>query len=441
MSTTIFYGGDESHPNKEISASALRAVNRLRIPQVADHTALTPAEGLLVENTTLDKIYIYSGAAWREVGGGTLVIDTIDTASPKSPDGAEISGSDLRLQTADASYPGLVSTGTQAFAGTKTFNGNVYALQKVLINGNGFDYGAYDLQVLGDSLLQGVLNMTGAVYLGTATSDPAANSGGIYYNTSTNKFRGCINSVWTDLGSGSGTPGGSDTQIQFNDGGAFGGDADLVWDKTNNELKIGGGADMGAYKLQVTGSIAANGSAHKFGGDSNSNSFTFSTLATPIVGYFVWDNTDFYFRNDNASGSLRLGAGGANDLAILRPGGEFWIGYTADQGDYKLQVNGNTLAYGGMSHRVTITSDADYTVVATDYIIELAEASTTRTLTLPAASSFPGRVLFIRNEYTGVWNYSMNVKTVSGSTTSVVSPQREIKLYSNGTDWKSSILT
>jgi hypothetical protein len=36
------------------------------------------------------------------------------------------------------------------------------------------------------------------------------------------------------------TPGGSDTQIQFNDGGAFGGDADLTWDKTNNVLNIGG---------------------------------------------------------------------------------------------------------------------------------------------------------------------------------------------------------
>jgi hypothetical protein len=37
-------------------------------------------------------------------------------------------------------------------------------------------------------------------------------------------------------GGGGGTPGGSDTQIQFNDGGAFGGDADLTYNKTTNVL-------------------------------------------------------------------------------------------------------------------------------------------------------------------------------------------------------------
>jgi len=40
--------------------------------------------------------------------------------------------------------------------------------------------------------------------------------------------------------SGGGTPGGSDTQVQFNDGGAFGGDAGLVFDKTTDALTIAG---------------------------------------------------------------------------------------------------------------------------------------------------------------------------------------------------------
>lgn len=38
---------------------------------------------------------------------------------------------------------------------------------------------------------------------------------------------------------GSGTPGGADTQIQFNDGGSFGGDAGLTWNKTTDTLKFG----------------------------------------------------------------------------------------------------------------------------------------------------------------------------------------------------------
>lgn len=38
---------------------------------------------------------------------------------------------------------------------------------------------------------------------------------------------------------GSTSPGGSDTQIQFNDGGAFGGDADLTWGKTSHLMTLG----------------------------------------------------------------------------------------------------------------------------------------------------------------------------------------------------------
>jgi hypothetical protein len=45
-------------------------------------------------------------------------------------------------------------------------------------------------------------------------------------------------------GGGGGTPGGSDTQIQFNDGGSFGGSADLTWDDTAKELGVGGDINL-----------------------------------------------------------------------------------------------------------------------------------------------------------------------------------------------------
>jgi len=48
------------------------------------------------------------------------------------------------------------------------------------------------------------------------------------------------NPMWDAASGGGGTPGGSDTQLQFNDAGAFGGDADLAWNKTSNILYIGG---------------------------------------------------------------------------------------------------------------------------------------------------------------------------------------------------------
>jgi hypothetical protein len=50
------------------------------------------------------------------------------------------------------------------------------------------------------------------------------------------------------------TPGGSTTQVQFNDGGAFGGDADLTWNKTTNVLGITGDVNLndgGTYTTTV----------------------------------------------------------------------------------------------------------------------------------------------------------------------------------------------
>jgi hypothetical protein len=45
-------------------------------------------------------------------------------------------------------------------------------------------------------------------------------------------------------GGGGGTPGGSTTQVQFNDAGAFAGDADLTWNKTTNVLGVAGDIDL-----------------------------------------------------------------------------------------------------------------------------------------------------------------------------------------------------
>ena len=56
-----------------------------------------------------------------------------------------------------------------------------------------------------------------------------------------NPFTGTLDQT----GSGGGTPGGSDTQIQFNDGGTtFGGDADLTWNKTTNVMTVTGDVNL-----------------------------------------------------------------------------------------------------------------------------------------------------------------------------------------------------
>ena len=58
-----------------------------------------------------------------------------------------------------------------------------------------------------------------------------------------NPFTGTLDEVGAG-GGGSTSPGGSTTQVQFNDAGAFGGDADLTWNKTTNVLGITGDIDL-----------------------------------------------------------------------------------------------------------------------------------------------------------------------------------------------------
>ena len=55
---------------------------------------------------------------------------------------------------------------------------------------------------------------------------------------------------------GGGSPGGSNTQVQFNDGGSFGGDADFTFTKTNGaeQVKISANSSSELLKITQTGS-------------------------------------------------------------------------------------------------------------------------------------------------------------------------------------------
>lgn len=69
--------------------------------------------------------------------------------------------------------------------------------------------------------------------------------------------------VWdntnTSPGGGAGTPGGSDTQVQFNDAGAFGGDSGLTFNKTTNALTVGGALAAAALTLTAALTVANGG--------------------------------------------------------------------------------------------------------------------------------------------------------------------------------------
>lgn len=86
--------------------------------------------GIIRWDRNTGKFRFWDGDSWisfrkdTDIIGGASLIGTIN-GTTKSADGAVISGSTLYMQTADETYPGLVSTGTQKIAGEKEFTGSI----------------------------------------------------------------------------------------------------------------------------------------------------------------------------------------------------------------------------------------------------------------------------------------------------------------------------
>jgi hypothetical protein len=92
-----------------------------------------------------------------------------------------------------------------------------------------WDFGGASLELPNSTSLPGTCTV-GQIYMDTdATSGQR-----IYACQSANTW-----ALQGDGGGGGGSPGGSDTQVQFNDGGAFGGAVGFVWNKTLSLLGIG----------------------------------------------------------------------------------------------------------------------------------------------------------------------------------------------------------
>ena len=123
----------------------------------------------------------------------------------------------------------------------------------------------------------------------------------------------------TDDTGGGGSPGGSTGQVQYNNAGAFAGEADLFWDATNNRLGIGTSSPI--KPLHVIASAEDNGVAI---GENDA-------LNLMLLGY---DNTN------NRGAIQSYNNGSASHLNINPTGGNLGIGINAAPA-YKIdQMNG-----------------------------------------------------------------------------------------------------
>ena len=174
--------------------------------------------------------------------------------------------------------------------------------------------------------------------------------GGTSYGTVT--FGGDVQISGTLYGgniSGGGSPGGSNTQIQFNDAGSFGGDSDLTWQKAPNTLTLtgsllttgiaefAGGYGNSGVTITAAGNISTDGSltvdGHSTLGNSSLDTVAFNAFVTSSIvptHNVTWDL---------GSPSLRWANVYTGDLHLQNDRGDWTI---IEEHDFLRVVNNKT---------------------------------------------------------------------------------------------------
>jgi len=87
---------------------------------------------------------------------------------------------------------------------------------------------------------------------------------------------------------------------------------------------------------------------------------------------------------------------------------------------------------------VNTATDANYTITSSTQLVKLPVITAARTVTLPTASSYTGRLIRIWNQNTSgtfLWTFASTVKDRDGTTDTAIANQTWVVLESDGTNW------
>ena len=133
---------------------------------------------------------------------------------------------------------------------------------------------------------------------------------------------------FSTVSGGNATPAGSNTYVQFNDGGAFGGDADFTYNKTTNQLSVTGNANVG--NLNATTSIVVSGSGGNISGANYVIANYFSGNGSLLTGISTSANLAGNMSGNisgvntyQITGLVALGATNVATDVISSPSGDF----------------------------------------------------------------------------------------------------------------------
>jgi hypothetical protein len=142
-------------------------------------------------------------------------------------------------------------------------------------------------------------------------------------------------------GGGGGTPGGSTTQVQFNNAGAFGGTSGFTYTQATSSLAVTGGATVGTLSVTgnaTTGATVTMPAAFGFsqapatsqGATVTNNLWTFGGLTTHSSGatFGVAGTTgaiSILSSNLSAGNTLNIGMGGTPGFRFLNSAANAWV--------------------------------------------------------------------------------------------------------------------
>ena len=191
---------------------------------------------------------------------------------------------------------------------------------------------------------------------GTSSQLLGSNGSGGFSNVTVGSGLSYSAGTLSATGGGGGTPGGSDTQVQFNDGGSFGGDAGLTYNKTTDVLTVAGSfngphngtvgattANTGAFTtLSATGNVTLSG------GTANGVLYLNGSKVATSGSALTFDGTTFQYTGAanfaTSSGNVGIGTSSlaekltvagsvsSNNEFVIKSGttAKFSLGQTSD---------------------------------------------------------------------------------------------------------------
>ena len=227
-------------------------------------------------NTFVSDIHaVGNNAAFR----GNLIGTLKTNAQPSVTSVGTLTGLTVSGQTTTGNIiPDTGNTHWLGQPGSSYLNAYINTLSVDTINGSGFtSTGVSNFQsnIVASSATSSTNKTTGAIVV------TGAGGIGVGGDIRTDKVYVDNGVFWSGNSAPFASVGGADTQVQFNDSGTLGGDADLTYNKTTNVLTVNG--NVGVSHVSVTNSVQAT-TVNTFGLTGNNATFSANVTASYFVG-------------------------------------------------------------------------------------------------------------------------------------------------------------